>query len=698
MKKIAGLFLVLNCLFRVEATPNYKVSVPGLEVRLSDSGEVVGMTLGDQIHAVRGRTFLSGCQTVGQVAVNELPGGGIEFSRAVQNVDGRKCQVTERFTPATNSVRWEVKIQSDDVDWSAPVVTTLAWPDSAQAGIWAAWQDPIDPHSMDKVHSLGLPWNDPLMIRSFTNMTWHFGSPANGGFWKGDIVTLPLVSILEPAQDLGLSLVQSPEDTLLEMDLTTTSHGEVSWKRYRHRFGGGNTVRFAMDIVPHSGDWRSAMKWITARYPDYFEPPNPHVQEMAGTAAYTGEEKPVDLARLKRMAFRVDWKLGDDYAYMGMFLPPLSDPDARWVRISDKLDPIGYKPQWTSFRRLNDFAHYSRTNGLFLLNYFNTTEFGINLSNVTVTPEQARNPDLWKDASAYLQVRMPDAPVKPRKGVWQGGWLVDSGDPAYKNYLLEQAQRHLTMIPDAAGFCIDRADHLFLYNTNADDGVTWRNGHRARALVVSWKELLDQLGPLVHNDGKVIFCNFMDPRLDLARQLDGVYDESGYRPPVLNGVALLCVDKPLLLWTQNNTPLSDDFFQRCLYLGGFPTAPYPLNNHCIQPSPEHDRWYLDYGPLLDLMRGKQWVFESHCVEVVNQAAKVNLFRVDVGWVAPVTFGGSRTNVTLRIGHVEGLKKGIRCEALHPGESEPVPIPAVWNNGELELQVPLKRGCAMVSLK
>ena len=121
------------------------------------------------------------------------------------------------------------------------------------------------------------------------------------------------------------------------------------------------------------------------------------------------------------MAFRVLWKLSDDYAYMGMFLPPLTTADARWERTSDIGDPPGYKPQWTSFNRLNGFAKYLKENGFYLLNYFNTTEFGKDMTNVSLSSHEARNPDLWKNPSAYLKARMPDAAIKPVAAAWQGG-------------------------------------------------------------------------------------------------------------------------------------------------------------------------------------------------------------------------------------------------------------------------------------
>jgi hypothetical protein len=695
-------------LYKSNGTPNakpkpartaYEVSAPGLQVRLSAKGEVVSLGFGPthRDRMVRAGTQLLDCHTKGTVVAAKLPDGGMEFARTLTNREQRVIFLRERFTPATASIHWEVEVRNAFGDWSAPVITMMEWPDAQEEKIWSAWQDPLNLRPNADTGDADMQWNDPLLARPFSDGNWNYGEPPGGGYEKGDIITLPMVTVLAENEDLGLSLVESPEDPLVEMKLMTTAQGRISLIRSGQRFSADHSVRWAMDLIPHRGNWRPSLAWMSKTYPGFFDPPNPHVQAMAGTAAYTGEEKPVDVERLKRMAFRILWKLSDDYAYMGLFLPPLTNVDARWERTSDQGDPPGYKPQWTSFRRLNDFARYLRENGFYLLDYFNTTEFGKSMTNVEVSPGDLQNPNLWKNPSAYLKARMPNAVIRPAAEAWQGGWAVDPGDPAYRDYLLEQARRHLVMVPDSAGLCIDRADYLSHFNMNADDGASWHNGQPARALVQSWRELMERLGPMMHEKDKVIFCNLMDARLDLTRQLDGIYDEFGNRPAVLNGAALLCIHKPLLVWTSNDDPLSDAFFQRHLYLGAFPTAPYPLNNHCIQPSPERDRWYLDYGPLFDLLRGKNWVLEAYCVEVAGRAAKANLFQVTGGWVAPVVFGGTNTIVTLKIHNVPGLKKTTRCEIFHPGAGAPAPAWLSGTDEDLEVQVPLKRGCAMVRL-
>ena len=245
-------------------------------------------------------------------------------------------------------------------------------------------------------------------------------------------------------------------------------------------------------------------------------------------------------------------------------------------------------------------------------------------------------------------------------------------------------------MPDTDGLCIDRNDWLRLDNPAADDGVSWVDGRPARSLYRSWIALLDELGPLMHHAGKVIFANTMTMRLELARQLDGIYNEFGNSPGALNTTALMGMRKPVLEWTTNESvhqPDPDTAFQRHIYMGVYPTAPYPFNHHCITPEPTAESFYIDYGPLFDAIRGKRWVLAAGCVEAVSPGVGVNLFEVPGGYVLPVMFGGKTTSALIRVGNVPGLAR-LKCDALHPGSSAPSPVDATFRNGVLELQVPL----------
>jgi hypothetical protein len=337
-----------------------------------------------------------------------------------------------------------------------------------------------------------------------------------------------------------------------------------------------------------------------------------------------------------------------------------------------------------------------KANGFYVLDYFNVTEFGKNMGGPPV--KKAGDPDLWKDPRAFLATRLPGAVLLPGDATCYHASAVDPGDPAFQDFILEQADRHIRMVPDSSGICIDRLDWLDRNNGKADDGVTWIGGRPARSLCTSWNSLLARLGPRMHAADKVIFVNPIHSRLDLLRQVDGIYTEFGNLGTSLNACALMGVRKPVLAWTCNATlrePDPDSCMQRHLHLGVYPTAPYPWNNHCITPEPSADRLYLDYGPLLDAMRGKKWVLAPHCVECGDPAVKVNLFQVPGGYVVPVTFGkGPTAHVVLR--NIPAIDRG-RCEVLQPGEAASVRIHGRYQDGALRLAVPLKRGCALVRI-
>ena len=224
--------------------------------------------------------------------------------------------------------------------------------------------------------------------------------------------------------------------------------------------------------------------------------------------------------------------------------------------------------------------------------------------------------------------------------------MVDSGDRAFQEFILQQADRYNRLVPDSAGICIDRLDWLECFNGKADDRVSWVAGKPARSLCVSWRDLLSRLGPKMHAAGKVIFANPGYARLDLLREVDGIFAEGGHVGRPFNAFALMGLSKPVVAWTcdvtlGNPEPDPDSFMQRHLYLGVYPIAPYPENNHCITPSPSVEKLYRDYGRLLDAMRGKKWVLLPHFVRCGDPAMKVNAFWVPGGFVVPVTFGKGR---------------------------------------------------------
>ncbi|HEX3627902.1 MAG TPA: hypothetical protein VH280_21030 [Verrucomicrobiae bacterium] len=665
-----------------------QITAGTLSIDLDPTGNIIAANVNGRDWPLTGATELEGCQILGEINGKKY-GKGFKFTRTVTDGNGRTAVVIDQFTPTKDSVRWEVEIRSDNAPWSTAIDTSLKYAATAQTRFWTAWSDPG--HSTNG-------WHDPLVMEPFTNSHWTYSFPS--GYTpalQATYICMPLVTFAEPNQDSGMSLVLSPEDLNLDTRLSTTADGTMKFSRLKLRLGGGRTVRLAMDLTAHEADWRGGLRWMVARYPQYFNPPNPHADEMAGCGAYSGDEDPIDVAKFKKMAFRINWKLSDDFPYMGMFIPPVKNADERWERSCAERAPAD-KPKTISCRQMNDYARYMRTNGFYVLNYFNVTEFGKNMAGPPT--RKPGDPELWKDPRAYLPIKFPKAIYLPGAATCYKASVVDVGDPAYQKHILEQAARHNRLIPDSAGICIDRLDWLTRFNPRADDGVSWVNGKPARALFISWQNLLKKLGPLMHRDDKVIFVNPINERIDSMQYVDGVYNEMGVYDASINGSALMCLRKPVLEWTVGRNlhePDADAFMQRHLLLGAYPTAPYPWNNHCLKPEEHDDQVFFDYGPLLDAMRGKKWVLTPHCVETSTPGVKVNLFQVPGGYALPVTFGGANQSAVVQ---VRGLPhpQNVQCEALQPGKDTAVPVEFHIKDDVLEMNVPLVRGCAMVRLQ
>lgn len=728
---IALLLLICDGLI---AGGKQKVSGPELAATISSGGEITALTYGvhHKDHPVHAATVLSGCHVASPVSTRRIAGDGVSMTRQwVSDNDSNSCIVVERIFPVGKSLRWEVEIIGTGAPWSTPVETEFSFADPGRFKLWAPWGDPKRGRIADMTPSqqaaLGVPiidsawkWSDPLVAIPFVTDTLWFGAPAYSydspmvGFipFQGNLISIPLVSILASNADEGLSVVLSPEDQMLDLRLTVNEHGQLAFSRLFHRISERTPVRFALDIVPQEADWRGGLRWMAERYPAYFDPAIPEAHLVAGTGAYSAHEAEFDTAKMKKMAFGVNWKASFDFPYMGMFLPPVRDDHQQWTR-------YGGGP--TSVQAMREYSAKMRSMGFHVLSYFNVTEFGANVVDTAPGRTQLTEDDLWHDCNQFLYTNLPGAilrvppqanekniqQVTPKSKVngpyytWGDGIAMDPGDPAYGEFLLDQAKRHIEKIPDASGICIDRMDWLRMYNQNGDDGLSWFGGKPSRSLLWSWRALLAKLGPMMHEARKVIFVNNHDKRIDLLNQTDGFYDEFTYAGSPLNLTAFMGIRKPTLGWTGDEKHLRPDpdiFFQKYLHLGVFPTAPFPGNDHSLRPSNWVDQQYLAYGPLLQLLRGKKWVLAPHCVEVSGAAAKANLFEVPGGWVIPVTFGPRDGSVTVKLRHVPRLSRDLFATVLHPGSDASTSIAVRGRKSTVELLVPLARGCAMVTIK
>lgn len=696
-------------------TPVYEVRGGPTVVRLDANGHIVSIgSGGTRTLPLEGHTRLTQCREVKLLRTEALPGGGRAFTHLEEDGQGHRCTVTDRFMGTDSSVRWTVLVRGEGQAWSTSILSSLHWPAGPASRFWTAWSSPtLFGQGYWNNRILKTQWQDPLQAMPFSaSARWFGGNPLMSMPTSGDLFSVPIATITDPRDAYGFSVAESPRDTLLYLQLVTTPDGIVEWVRSHYRISADHTLRFHLDLVSHPGGWRAGLRWMRQRYAAFFEPSGPLADSISGEGAYSSYEGPLDTAKYKAMAFKFNWKASFDFPYMGMFMPPAD----RWQTFATPeeatRDPWAQSPYHgkpTSREELEAYSRQMRAEGFYVLNYYNVTEFGARIGDSSSVKKTLAPADAWKDCTTFLYTRIRDGILlDPSHHDYYRSWgqavVMDPGAPHYQAFLLDQARRTLRYLPSSAGICIDRMDWLRFFNTRADDGVSWSNGAPARSLYLSWRDLMGKLGPLFHNQGKVIFGNpLVSMRLDMMRQLDGIYSEHNELGPGLNTSAFLGLDKPVTAWTWDSASLLPDpdmYFQRFLYLGVFPTAPLPYNNHTVRPGAFADSCYLAYGALFRCLEGRHWVLEPGALTVQGTRTRANLFRVPGAYVIPIVMADSGqryARIVLDTAHL-GKVSARQAAAFLPGIPRAEPVSPEKNSGRrLVFRVPLSHRCAILRI-
>jgi hypothetical protein len=693
-------------------------------------------------------TTLEGAELLESSASKATPGRDMTCVKRFRDLtSGEEVEVIDSVSLREDGIRWNISVKGQGNDISLPICTSLHVPNPEQVKYWTAWaaapgertkqrdsgNDPlghffraiagnmlledlgsgaggdedVDAEDLQEMRAFakeGLDWSDPLVLAPLSDRVYWYGAPP----WKQDdqhvafcpldpdVISIPAACVIDEAAETGLSIVLDPGDLILDLTMEVTADGYITFRRLHHRITATDSIEFSLDIVFHEPCWRASLAWMVDRYPEFFDAPAATAGEIAGGGAYsTHHAVDFDVEKMRRMGFRVNWKASFDFPYMGMFLPPVGDR-VTWQRYKRDMD-----------MSIASMARYSRqmeANGFHVLNYFNITEFGAAL-HFPLSPDPIlAEPDQWQDAATFLHDRLEGAILHdPATGepymTWGGAVAMDVGEPAYQEFLLEQARCHVDKLPDSAGICIDRYDWFRMLNFDRDDGRTLVDGRSARSLITSYRVFMPQLAKTFHDAGKVVFCNNQLKRLDLTREIDGFYDEFTYQGSALNTTAFLSMKKPFIGWTAHAGDLfpdPDHYFQVFLYMGLFPTVPFPENDHTILPSPKIEAYYERYGPLIDTLRSRTWVLHANVIRVVEDGTKANLFAIPDGYTIPVVFGGDKEAATLMLRAIPDLGlESCTWRVLHPGSPDSMEISARIEEGVLELHVPLEHGCAVV---
>jgi hypothetical protein len=648
----------------------------------------------------------------------------IRIKKKVVGENGQTLLTTEIFSFENDLLKWELNILPEgDASWSTPVQTVWSM-NRPDLKYWTTWGDPrpekgaigLSEEADQKilngdviVTDNSLPtnnWADPLVSQPLFPRKLVYGGSIYGNpkedenfdswinFYPGsrrNYFSVPVVGLFDEQRNIGVSLGFSPENIGIEACFEVTNDHELIFSRYNNRFTPGKELRFSTYVNMHEADWRSVLGWYVDRFKEWFNPVNARVHEFSGTSSYSFETGAFDIEKMKSMAYKTNWDATFPFPYMGLFLPDVNE-DEGW---------LSWRGEYLTFKKIDEYYKQMREKGFRVLSYFNVTEFGSNILKKNNFNKRLPERKLWVNSNTYLYKQLEPAvlyhPIDTTCSNYIYSWdrsiVMDPGEPVYANHLVEQINRYIEKLPHFEGITIDRLDWSRHYNTRRDDGVSWFNGAPARSLHVSWNSIMDKIAPILHENNKVLFINNHVKRLDDIKQVDGIFDEFGDVAASINTNAFLCVNKPLLGWCHNKAAIGEDFdafMQKHLHLGMYPMAPFPANDHALLPDEEVDQLYLDYGNLFKVMKGKNWVLEPGVVEVVDNKAKVNIFKTDSGIIIPLTFGEEDVACI----KLKGIEAADEIQFIQTGEK-------VWKSVKLKknkLKIPLKRGCAMVRIK
>ncbi len=604
--------------------------------------------------------------------------------------------ITNIFTPTSYGIKWEVQIlANDDGAWTLPLTFSMQVPNAKEMLFWTTWPDQ---YAMQERED----WNDPFEAAPFQNLDLYYGGKNH---YTRDGFSVPIATTLDRKSNKGLSFIESLSDTIFNLKLKTTKQGIIRYEHRNNRINSKHPIHFTFHLVLHEADWRPALDWTSKHFPQYFYPTNTKANDVGGGGAYSAYEGSFDAEQIRKMGLSFNWKASFDFPYMGMFIPPVKSETETWNKFT-----VDGSVQTTSLQSMNSFISNMNKAGFYTLSYFNVNEFG----NRIVYPYQEKtilDEDIWKDGNSFLYKKMksgifipagqhPYWYEQPLFSNWEGCVVMDPGDSTYQEFLITQASRHVALMPGSAGICVDRLDWSRYFSNTGDDGVSMVDIYPARSLLLSWNSVMNRVAPIMHNAGKVIFANVLNRRIDLLKHIDGIYDEYGNYPYSINYSSYMGIKKPLVMWTTSTAdfkPDPDAYFQRHLYVGAFMTIPFPGNDHTIQMDGKVEDIYIEYAPLFQAFKGREWVLNAHVI--ASKDAKVNLFKVGNRLIAPIVHSKKESaTITLNLGTTEWKGKKVTIKYLQPGSQNWIFLAEEQLTESTTLKVPLKKGCAMVSIE
>ena len=145
-------------------------------------------------------------------------GNAVIQTVVADSTTGQGLMIDQVFAQTENSVHCTATVHSfksgSGQPWTAPIVTSLSMADASNLQLWAPWDRESAQHGQTD-------WVDPL-VPSDGEKGWWTGQYYYGKFGVDDVIVAPMVSVLNPTADAGVSLLLDPLDDQVELVVCPT--------------------------------------------------------------------------------------------------------------------------------------------------------------------------------------------------------------------------------------------------------------------------------------------------------------------------------------------------------------------------------------------------------------------------------------------------------------------------------------------
>ena len=329
--------------------------------------------------------------------------------------------------------------------------------------IWTAWGSPdfsgtqLTPELTALVQagkaSVSGDWSDPLVPVGFLNRSWHYGNTTQSLSGRRRLCRAPALYAARTrhrhrAQPRALAR-RHPAQPGSER---FPPPGRFQYTRTNHRLGDNKTVSFTMHLVPHEASWRGGLRFMSGRYPQFFEAPNPRAAPDCRLAAPTPSAKRPSMSPNSRR-----WPSASTGSCP--MISPTWACSSRRSRTPTRTGPAPAmsrpppaKARNISCRQMNDYARYMKTERLLRAQLLQRDR--VREEHEPQRGELSRagrtSPSCGRTRSAFMKAKLPNACLKiaasdrtewqptmlpdGRKGLMSncyGAAIIDPGDPDY---------------------------------------------------------------------------------------------------------------------------------------------------------------------------------------------------------------------------------------------------------------------------